>query len=92
MTRGPDLDNSLPLRLESIRQWSNKTSPGGLTMVTNELVAYMLDMIDNRPTYTPKTTTEQRAAVLDYMIGDADTVRAILEDLHNAEAALGVRS
>lgn len=88
----------LPERLERLRQWRDATQSDMAELILDRLIiSHMLDLIDKRstPTYIPQTTETIRKQVMwaarDRMPGaEWYGLCSMLDDLKNAEAALGV--
>lgn len=90
-------DFYLAAAVEQLRRWRDTMPQTAVAHVDWPILSYLLDQLDARPPkaapYEPKTTPEQRATMLDIMGKNPllqHGFKMLLEDLKNAEAALGI--
>ncbi len=83
---------SAETQLEALRRWRDASQSNAVTVIDWVLVDYILNRLEYPAgDYAPKTTSKQRTDALVWIkvtSGFPDIMRAILEDLQNAEAAL----
>lgn len=83
---------SLRTQLETLRRWRDSSQTNAVTVINWVLVDYILNRLEYPAgDYAPKTTSKQRTDALVWIrvtSGFPDIMRAILEDLERAEAAL----